>query len=1049
MALITYKSSAGSGKTSTLVIEYLSIALRNPNKFRHIIALTFTQKATSEMKERLLEILVSLKKIDINKPLGSIEYVVKSINEKTGFKTNEIINRSNILLSNILHNYSDFGFSTIDSFVVRIVKSFAHDLKLSSNFEIELDSSTLIEEAINQINELIGKNKDITKFMIDYTKEQLDNEKSPNLDLPLGELGRLIFDSKHYKNIDALKGIDLKNFIEIKTELIKRKQLYNTKIENFGKEGIQCIEDSNLKKGDCSSKWLWNYFNKLKTNPNSTFNIEKLETKTFINKIENNDDWYAKSKDKSTIALIESAKEKLSKIISKAREYYKTEATKQITNDMILKKITPLALIYKLKQIIEANYEENDIIHISELNRKISEVVNEQHAPFIYERIGQRYNHFLIDEFQDTSVIQWNNMLPLIDNSLASNFRNLLVGDTKQSIYRWRDGEVEQFAQLPNLLGDEHSTIRKQRESLIKSMYEEIPLNTNYRSLENIVNFNNEFFTELLKNEGEYVNNYFQGHIQNTFKEFNSGSVIINNIIKNADSESRYEDLIKAIINNILELKNKRKYNYGDICILARKNKFLSTIADVLIENNINVVSSDALYLKSSKTINIIINFMNILISNNTQINAYSILRYFYNKHNLGEPKTNITDINTLIEEINKLDYSFDISLMENMDAYELSEFIINNLKLKNTSNPFIFNFLDKITELSKQKGASISQFLEYWEIKKDKLNINLSGDSNAVQLLTIHKAKGLEFPIVIFPIIQIDSDLKDRDVLWGIPDDEIKAKIPKVLIGDSKIGLESEFSNIVGEEKNRKELDAMNMIYVACTRPTEQLQLYFTDDKESQKYWKTITNINWNSNRVEKNNNDIIQLGKLTINASKEEAESNNIEINSFISSFWKNNIKLQRDINTNKAIRDKGTQLHNLLAIINSSSNIADIIKNQIERKQLSTENSIEFKQIINDLFSNNDTKGFFSTKYNQLNEKEILTKEGSTFRPDKLIEIGDEVIVIDYKYANIESLSEKEKIKYAKQVNNYKEIISKIYNKNCNGYLLYLNPIFLEKV
>jgi len=1048
MSLVTYRSSAGSGKTSTLVIEYLAIALQKPGQFKQIVALTFTQKATAEMKERLVEYLISIKEMDAKKPDGSILYIIEAIRDKTRYNFHEIKSRAKVLLTNILHNYGDFGFSTIDSFVVKIVRSFAHDLKLSANFEIELDSSIIIEEAIGQLNELIGKNEEITNFMIAFTLDQLDNEKSPDLDEPLANLGKLIFDSKHYNNIDLLKDIPLQNFLEIRTLLLNKTREYEAKIESFGKKGHECISNKGLSKGDCSSSWLWSYFNKLK-NRKETENIAKLETASFLKFVENGNDWYAKSKPISLKESIDSAKGELLDIILEARKFYMEGIPIYLANKLILQRITPLALIHQMKQIIEMNYEENDMIHLSEANRKISEVVNEQHAPYIYERIGQRFNHFLIDEFQDTSVIQWNNMLPLIDNSLASNFRNLLVGDTKQSIYRWRDGEVEQFASLPNIIGENKSVITKERETLLKAMYEEVILDTNYRSKENIVNFNNKLFSFILNNEDDYVKSFFQNHIQKTHKKFNSGVVKLTNVAKNKNEEYKNEDLINSIIYSIKDLTVNQNYEFGDICILARKNKFLSQLAYKLIDNNIKVYSSEALFLISSNTVNVIINFMNIIIDNNFAINSYSALRYFYKQNNKGEPGENINSKSDFINKINSIGYTFDLELMDNMDAYELCEYVVSNLKLENSSNPFIYSLLDVIIELSKKKGASISQFIDYWEDNKGKLKIDLAGDKDSVQLLTIHRAKGLEFPVVIFPIIEIDSILNGRDILWVEPDEEIKEKVPKVLIGDYKYGLNSQFADIISQEMHRKELDAMNMIYVACTRPTQELHLFFNKEKDSQKYWNACNSINWEDERVFVKEDNMVQIGEDKENTKHIDKNENSVSINSFISNFWKDKIHLQRDISKNKALRDKGTQLHYLLSITDSETNIEDLISTNLKKGMIYEEYALEFETIIKGLLANSETKYLFSTENEYINEKEIITPDNRIIKPDRILLNKNEIIVIDYKYASFGTISSKDMNKYKKQLENYQEVLSKIYGKHVQALILFLSPIKIVDV
>lgn len=1037
MSLIAYKSSAGSGKTSTLVMEYLALALKNPKNFRQIIALTFTLKATSEMKERLIEYLVFLKNIDPNVTDNKDQYIIDNLKTKTGFNTNELKQQSGILLENILHNYGDFGFSTIDSFVVKIVRSFAHDLQLSSNFDIELDKNVLINNAIEQLYERIGKDEKLTQFLVDFTISQLDDEKSTNLDKPLSQLAGLIFDSKHYKNIDQLKKVPLEDFVRIKTILQENLKEYDSKMKTFGQQGFDCMEKSGINKGDTSRAWLYSYFERLNNNHKYTYNIQELESKTFIGYIEENKQWYAKKNEKTVGSIIDAAKPQLLDIINKVRNYYKKQLPFYIADSMVLKKITPLALIHQLKRFIEQQAIDNDIIHLSEVNRKISEVVSEQHAPFIYERIGQRYNHYLVDEFQDTSVIQWNNILPLIDNSLASGYKNLLVGDAKQSIYRWRDGEVEQFVNLPKLDGADKSKLIAERQNLLEQVYTEIPLDKNYRSLESIVYFNNTLFKSLLTDEPDYVNKFFQNHHQTTNKKTFEGIVGLKYY------DDKLDLLLQGIYEQILELKSQN-YNLGDICILARKNKHLTEIADFLIQNNINIVSADALYLYKSKPVNLIISFMQIINQKEISTNIHSILRYLLDDKIL-KGIGNIEDPKVFFNLLNDYGFEFEEAKMHKMEAYELSEYIIHNSKIKNPINPFLFSLLDLILEQTKKSGASVSHFLEFWEDKHSTLKIDIAGDENSVQLLSIHKAKGLEFPIVIFPVIGFDSSLKDRDYLWAKANDDISPIIPKVLIGDENRGLRSSFNKTLKEEENRKKLDELNMIYVACTRPTEQLFLFFTEETKSKAFWeKRIKPILWEEERILLKDDDHIILGNTPILSIIKPKEDSIYNIDKYIQSEWRTRIQLKRESHISKINIEnlnKGIQLHNILSNLNTNSNIDQLLNEADKLSQLNIDYRDEFEAIMNSLISNSESKIYFNSEQTHLSEKEILTPDNEIYRPDKVIQTSSNIIVVDYKYANYTSISESEKNKHLEQIDKYSQLISNIERIETIGILIYL--------
>ena len=1034
MNLKVYKSSAGSGKTSTLVIEYLSLALKNPFQFRQIIALTFTQKATNEMKNRLVNNLLKLKEMDSKNPDKEIEYIVNAIKTNTGFDNKKIKQQSGILLTNILHQYGDFGFNTIDSFVVKIVRSFAHSLKLAANFEIELDKNIIIEQAIEKLYESVGINNQLTQFLIDYTLEKMEEGKSTNFDMDLSKLAALIFDSKHYQSIDILKDIEIEDFAKVKSILQKQIKEYNIRIKEFGKEGLNLLNKLGLKEKDCLRGWLYSYFKKLHENHAYTLNIEKLETSTFIGFIEGDNDWYKKSLSTDLKSTIDNSKSDILRFINTVRTFYKDKLPTNIANILILKKISPLALIYELKQIIEVYSEDNDIIHISEINRKISDVVNEQQAPFIYEKIGQRYNHFLIDEFQDTSVIQWKNLIPLLENSLASSNLNLLVGDAKQAIYRWRDGEVEQFVNLPKLSGSNNSILTKERENQFISQYNPQYLTTNYRSKETIVNFNNELFTELLKHESEYINRIFEAHKQDTFKKINEGYVELMHFTKNDNAEK----MLDTIYNDIEKLINNN-YRYGDICILSRGNKQITTIADFLTDKGIKIVSSEALYLNKSRIINLIISFMKIAKGIDIGINEYSILHYF----NLDEEYI-IKSEYRLIEKLYSIGIEINIEEVSNKSAYEFTEYIIENTNIKATSNPFIFNFLDHIIEQNKKGKGSISQFLNFWEENSSKLVIDSNNNNDSVQLLTVHKAKGLEFPAVIFPVLGLEFGLNSKDFLWQDADESIKNIIPKVLVGAESNGLNSIFKDSFLEEVDRKILDDLNLLYVASTRPTDSLFLYF-DEKEkiSEEIWKKVNNINWGNDRTLISENNNIQIGTFS---QKEEINPTNSEqllINKYIYSDWTKKVQLKTEtISDLHILAERGIQMHYLLSKLNTEISIDRTIDNAIKQNKISIEYKEEFLEILQSIIKDPNIASLFDLKYSFANEQDIILQNGKTIRPDKIIRKNNELIIIDFKLTDYSNITDSEKKNHIKQISNYMQAINLIEATKTKGILLYLH-------
>jgi ATP-dependent exoDNAse (exonuclease V) beta subunit len=1048
MSLLVYKSSAGSGKTSTLVIEYLALALKKPRQFRQIIALTFTIKATSEMKERLLEYLLYLQKMDIDNIDNSYKHIVEKLEEITGFEKQQIKNNSKILLNRILHNYGDFGFNTIDSFVIGIVRSFAHDLQLSTKFEIELNKSDIINEALNKFYELIGNDKNITNFLVDFVINQLDDERSADLDKPLTELAKLTFESKHYANIENLKNLNLENFVEIKKIIQKEIKDFEQKISDLGQEGIDCIEKHNLKAGDCSRKWLYNYFFYLKSGHKNAFDIDELEKTTFLNMVENDSNWYAKSQKSNIKELIDEAKPELLEIISKARNYHHKALPYYNTYKLLQQKITPLALIHILKEIIYNNSIENDIVHISEANRKISEVIKDQHAPYIYERIGHQYSNYLIDEFQDTSVIQWNNVLPLIDNSLANGKKCLLVGDAKQSIYRWRDGDVEQFVNLPKLKGDGDQRLLAERQNLLENTIIFKNLDTNYRSLKNIIDFNNTLFEHLLQFEGKYVNKVFVDFYQNTPKTKDEGYVKLKNFVNDDDNE----ELLAEILQQIYELVDNQAYDYSDICILARKKKDLAMIADFLITNGIKIMSSDALMLNKSKEVSFIISMLNIVEGIDVSINSYIAINYLYD-YELVSQKTTFKNSSDFFKYLKHEGLDIELAELRQLTIIEALEKIISTSLPINSKDSFIYRLLDVVLEQSNKIGNSISAFIDYWNDNNSSLSINIPETNNAVRLSTVHSAKGLEFPVVIFPAISLDESLNGKDYLWINAPETISNIAPTLIVGNESKGLRSSEKIVFEEEVNRQSLDKLNLFYVACTRPTEQLYIYFSSKENAKKekdkgMWNTqIASLPTVNQIIENRDENEIVIG----NPIKHKIKNNNIKnqntnIHTYIYEDWRNKIQIKTNYRPNEIEikKEKGIQLHYLLNKLSTKTDITSLVTESITNKNLSLEYKKEFTSLLEELINNSETNIFFNNEDIYKGEKEILTQNNKTYRPDKVIYKNDEIWIVDYKYADKSKISKNEINNHKKQVKKYMSLIQQIEGKKTKGFLLYLQGL-----
>uniref|UniRef100_A0AB33KVK2 UvrD-like helicase ATP-binding domain-containing protein n=1 Tax=Tenacibaculum sp. Pbs-1 TaxID=3238748 RepID=A0AB33KVK2_9FLAO len=490
-----YNASAGSGKTFTLVKEYLKVLLQSEDifRFQKILAITFTNKAAGEMKERVLDNLQAFAE-------GEANDLLEIILEETLLDRSVVKDRSKKILNEILRNYSAFSITTIDSFTHKIIKSFAYDLGLPLNFEVEMDAVSLLNEAVDVLISKIGSDEALTKLLIDFSLDKADDDKSWDISRELNEFAKILLnedDTKHFKN---LADNELADFTNLKTKLSKHQTQIKKRWKEIGEEALQAIQSVQLDHKDFYRSMLPNHFAALSKNPEKAKFFDQSKLRERIEE----GNFYSKSKSEDIKSAIEGVLPKLLSLYTESEKLYQQFSM----NKLALKSIIPLAVLNNINQELTHLKEENNLRLNAEFNHLISENIKDQPAPFIYERIGQRFMHYFIDEMQDTSTLQWQNLIPLIDNALAQENSNLLlVGDGKQAIYRWRGGKSEQFIGLGS-----------EKDNPFQISKEVRTLETNFRSYAEVINFNNQFFqhtANFLQNES-YKQLFIEGNKQLT-----------------------------------------------------------------------------------------------------------------------------------------------------------------------------------------------------------------------------------------------------------------------------------------------------------------------------------------------------------------------------------------------------------------------------------------------------------------------------------------------------------------------------------------------------
>lgn len=1017
-----YNASAGSGKTFTLVKEYLKVLLTSEDifTFQKVLAITFTNKAAGEMKERVLFNLEEFSE-------GNTTDIYPKILEETSLDKAVIKERSKKIIDAILQNYSAFSITTIDSFTHKIIKNFAYDLELPLNFEVEMDAISLLNEAVDVLISKIGTDEKITKLLIDYSLDKTDDDKSWDISRDLNEFAKVLLNEDDIKHFKKLANKKLEDFTNLKFKLYINQKELKKNFKEVGEDCLKLIENHGLEPADFYKSTIPKFFSDIAL---KSVDFSYLTRSLTIEKAIENNQYYTKSTTDAIASTIENIVPEIIDLFQKSKTIY----GQFLMNKLALKNIIPLAVLNNINSELETIKEENNIRLNAEFNQLISENIKEQPAPFIYERIGQRFQHYFIDEMQDTSELQWQNLIPLIDNTLAQeNSSLLLVGDGKQAIYRWRGGKAEQFI---NLGSDIENPFHIEKE--IRN------LETNFRSCSEIINFNNSFFqhtANFIQNKS-YKNLYIEGNKQ---KEFNKkgGFVGLNFLKKEEDKDDEKTKYPKKVLEKINELKTD--FSLNEICVLTRTKKDGIAVANYLSENEINIVSSETLLLQNSTKVNFIIDILKVLQNPSDEETRFEMLYFLYQHLKITKPKHIFLNEfakasnQTIFEALNAYNVTFNLSTFHQQPFYEKIEEIVRGFNLVNSSDAYVQFFLDIVLE-QQRKNTNIADFLDFWELKKDKLSIVASENANAVQVMTIHKSKGLEFSVVIFPCdVDVYNQINPKVWLNKLPEnfqkfDELLVNYNKDLEFVSERGAE-----IFHQQREELELDNFNLLYVALTRAIEQLHV-ITEYKisakgeENVKYYSGVfinylkQNNLWNDEVLE------YSFGNKNRVSEKKVVKSISEIHDKFISTSWKeHNLVLLANAsklwNTEqgKAI-DYGNLLHEILSKINTKNDVKKTVLHYNQQGFLDSFQSKEITNIIIAIINHPKLSKYYSEQVITYNEREIVDFDNQIIIPDRLVFTGNKVVIIDYKTGNQSKEHHQQLLKYERVLQSMNFIVDK---------------------
>lgn len=1064
-----YKSSAGSGKTYTLVKEYLKIVLPQPEKMRHILAITFTNAAAAEMKSRILEELGNLSSLANNagntKARNLLNQILAEYKDEGTIhpRENQLIANAGDILTNILHNYSEFSVSTIDSFVHRIVRTFAFDLRIPVNFEIELDAESLLNKAVDMLISRAGSDPKLTELLIRFILNQADEDKDLRIETSIGNLAKTLMDEDSTPFIEKLKDLSLDEFLVIQHDISAKIKVFENHAKKKASEAMALIQSYQLTQEAFyyGSKGIFSYLLKLSEGDISG----SIAPNSYVKKTLEDDKWYGGKLDDITKSSIDSIKIQLQGIC----EEIMGQSGQYLANYQLLKAVSqnlfPLGVLNEVQRVLEEIKAENVLLHISDFNRKISAIVAEQPVPFIYERIGERYQHYMIDEFQDTSILQWQNLLPLVENGLSTGNLSLVVGDGKQAIYRWRNGDVEQFIRLPELPKGIHSINRDQWQATLERNHQPRTLGTNFRSRQVIVDFNNRFFEMAKDSLSQEMQRIYLGQKQDFRKDAIGGYVEIAFLEKEADQD--YFDLTLEKIGETIQRLREAGHPFSDVTILCRSNPKGSLVARYLLRNQVPVISSESLLLNQSEEVIFFTAILKLLINRHDAVAAAEMLEYLLSNQwistagNLHEALQAVglfpapsgsgsidwhQPIETLLAQ-NKVSFRF--SDLNYLNLYDICENITRCFFSRKEPNPFVTFFMDAVFEYSGKNSLAIADFLQWWEESGKKYSLVVPQGLNAVQVMTIHKAKGLQFPVVIFAFA--DMGIKaTKEGQWIEPEHPDLKDLKAVWLKISKSGLaNTPFQNLYQEEMERSAIDMLNMAYVAMTRPKDKLFIItkVPSQKTNDRHpLQQLLADFLKENQMWAEGQTGFVMGKFENNEAALIVYETEVFYSRLLSRSWTAALRM-RSIQQERGVasagqRERGKLLHRAMEQILTTAHIGPVLARMRAEGEIDQAIEMEWKERISEMLSLEKLAPCFEPEAKVKAEAGLFDENGNFYRPDRVVLLKDRTVVIDYKTG-------KEYPSHREQIETYGKLLESMGYPAVEKMLLYLDDYKLKTV
>ncbi|MFN8881732.1 MAG: UvrD-helicase domain-containing protein [Cyclobacteriaceae bacterium] len=1035
-----YRSSAGSGKTRTLAKAYIKLALSgNADAFRHILAVTFANKATQEMKQRIVEYLADF-------AAGRANNLTHEIKEELRLTDRQLQEKSRDVLSLILHRYSQFSISTIDAFFQRVIRSFTREAGLLGNFRLEVDNDLVLDEVIAALMDELGPDQQqLTNWVVRFSRDRLKEGSSWNITQSLKDFAKQIF-NEDFKRVEGqvLKKTSQDHEDALKT-LWEEVKKFEAVMKKKADEALSIIAAEGLTVEDFSYKdsgTAYTYFRRFSVGEYMGTQGSRMQSY-----LAGAGAWAAKGLNHAKMKAV--AERQLLPILQDMAAHDEQQGGSYRTAHVILKNYYAFGLLADITLKLQHYKSENNVMLLADAPQFLQGVIRNSDTPFIYEKVGSWFNHYLIDEFQDTSRFQWENFVPLLREAADQNYDNLIVGDVKQSIYRWRGGDLQLLQRdVAHRFGADRVNVQA--------------LDRNFRSAGHLVEFNNRFFAAAAQLVSRVVEDgtpaeVYRDVAQQKSKWPEAGYVRIEFLEK---EEEKWEERVLKQLPGWLEQLQEKGMALKDIAILVRENKEGQRIANFLLQHQqspdakpgfrYDVVSNESLRLDSAWSVNVLITAFQFLKNPEDKI-ARAQLAFEL----CGDASRDLflkAQKNELAGFIPE-EFILQARYLTKLSLFELTEELIRIFHLGDRVEELAYlqAFQDLVLEFSAREKTDLLAFLEWWEIYKSKKSIQVSGTVDAVTILTVHRAKGLQFRFVLLPFCKWEMNHKIAPLVWVQSAEEPLQSLGPVAVKYSKDLEATHFAEAYRAERVKAYLDNLNLLYVAFTRAEWGMMAFApkpASKKNSEEKMSYTADLIYQGLMTDEKfsnhfNGLIFENGEMTrLEAAAGEGSVSTIQLNGYASCDWRKRMVIKRQgreffdagVSDRRTKINEGILLHQVLARIHYQKDWPEVVKIFFDENPMDEEVQGWVTDRIQAMMQHPLISGWFDKQWQVKTEAAVLLPGDRQKRMDRVMFGKSRTVIVDYKTGE-KSAGDRE------QVEQYVAVLGAMGYTQVSAYLVYL--------